>query len=86
MGNQVGANATNMGNNLMQGANATASGIVGGANAISGGLSGGYNNYLMQQILGKNQGPTYTGDSYQDIAQGGSNGYIDPINYSNNYG
>ena len=62
LGNAVAGNITGAGNAL-------AAGQVGSANAISGGLGNAYNNYLMQQILGKNQTPTYTGGTSNSSSQ-----------------
>lgn len=39
--------------------NAQAAGIMGGANAIAGSAGDAYNSYLMSQVLGQRQSPTY---------------------------
>lgn len=63
-----GANAAGqIGQNMMGGANAQAAGLVGGANAITGGLSSVYNNYLMNQILSRNQGSMFGGGGGPDL-------------------
>lgn len=56
MGTNVGGQ---VGGNIIGAGNAQAAGQVGTANAISGGLSGAYNSYLMNQILGQSQQPSY---------------------------
>lgn len=51
--------ANTAGNNMMSAGNAQAAGQVGSANAWIGGAQQGYNNYVMQQILSRNQAATY---------------------------
>lgn len=55
-----GQNAANqIGENTMGAGNAQAAGMVGAANAIGGGVGDAYNAYLMSQVLGQRQNPTY---------------------------
>ena len=57
---QFGANAANqIGQNTIGGGNAAAAGIVGQTNAITGAAGDAYNNYLLSQVLGQKQSPTY---------------------------
>lgn len=51
--------AGQIGENVMGAGNARAAGIVGGVNAITGAGSDAYNNYLLSQILGRQQAPNY---------------------------
>ena len=46
-----------------QAGNARAAGTVGVANAITGAGSDAYNQYLMSQVLARNQAPTYSGNA-----------------------
>ena len=50
--------ANNVGNNLVGAGNAQASGMVGAANALSGGVGNAVNNYMLGEILARNQKPT----------------------------
>ena len=54
-----------IGANQIGAGNATAAGQVGQANAINQGVGNAYNAYLMQQILGQNQQPTYNTQQQQ---------------------
>lgn len=63
LGGYGGAAAAGVGNNLMDAGNAQAAGTMGQANAIAGGMGGAYNAYLLQQILARNQQPTYPSEA-----------------------
>ena len=55
-----GANAANVQGEAAMGAgNARAAGTMGASNAITGGVADAYNNYLLSQVLGQRQNPTY---------------------------
>ncbi len=55
--------AGQMGDAAMGAGNARASGIVGATNAVTGGAADAYNNYLLSQVLGQRQQPTYGGNT-----------------------
>ena len=55
------AAAGQIGENTIGAGNASAAGTVGAANAITGGIGDAYNAYLMSQVLGQRQAPTYGG-------------------------
>lgn len=57
---QFGAQAAGqIGENMIGAGNARAAGLVGSANAINTGIGDAYNNYLLSQVLGQRQEPTY---------------------------
>lgn len=62
---QIGGFGTNAANQVAQNqigaGNAQAAGTVGQANAINNGVGNAYNQYLLDQILARNQQPSYTG-------------------------
>lgn len=64
-----------MAGNIIGAGNAQAAGQIGSANAISGGIGGAYNNYLMQQILGRSQNSSIPDGGYGGGGGGQEMGY-----------
>ena len=88
--NQIGAQGTNMASNIgnayMTSAANTGNAAMAAAGQRQSAFSGGAN--MLGRMYG-NKGfsnPFGGTDSYQDISQSGSQGYIDPIAYGSNYG